>query len=45
VTTVLHQFHSDSNFETSLGLRTPCTAPVLNLHFCENGLCILGTPS
>jgi hypothetical protein len=22
--------------ETLLGLRTPCTAPVLNLHFCEN---------
>jgi hypothetical protein len=35
-TTVLQQFRSGCNSETSLGLRTPCTAPVLNLHFCEN---------
>jgi hypothetical protein len=35
-TTVLQQFHSGCNSETLLGLRTPCTAPVLNLHFYEN---------
>jgi hypothetical protein len=35
-TTVFQQFRSGCNSETSLGLRTPCTAPVLNLHFCEN---------
>jgi hypothetical protein len=33
---VLQQFHSGCNFETSLGLHTPCMALVLNLHFYEN---------
>jgi hypothetical protein len=36
VTTVFQQFHSGCNSKTSLSLRTPCMAPVLNLHFCEN---------
>jgi hypothetical protein len=31
-----NNFPQVANSETSLGLRTPCTAPVLNLHFCEN---------
>jgi hypothetical protein len=32
---VLHSFPQVANSETSLGLRTPCTARVLDLHFCK----------
>jgi hypothetical protein len=35
-TAVLQQFRSGCNSKTSLGLCTPCTAPMLNFHFCEN---------
>jgi hypothetical protein len=31
-----NNFSQVANTETSLGLRTPCMSPVLNLHFCEN---------
>jgi hypothetical protein len=32
----LRQFLRFKNSETLVHLRTPCTTPVLNLHFCEN---------
>jgi hypothetical protein len=35
-TTVFQQFRLGCNSDSSLGLHTPCTTPVLNFHFWEN---------